>query len=154
MKAVVCQHAELRIDELPEPVPARGQVRLRVLRCGICGSDLHARTGSDEWAEMAERGGDHRFARSDQAIVYGHEFWGEVAEHGPKTRGTVPTGTPTPSCGLRAGRSAHDKGAADQPPLSGHAAEASSGSVSTGVLTSSARRIERARCRRSPRPSR
>src|SRR4051794_20821173 len=95
MKAVVCQHAELRVDELPEPVPARGQVRLRVLRCGICGSDLHARTGSDDWAAMAERGGYDRFARSDQPVVYGHEFCGEVAEHGPKTRGTVPTGTPT-----------------------------------------------------------
>src|SRR3954471_21414062 len=95
MKAVVCQHADLRVDELPEPVPAGGQVRLRVLRCGICGSDLHARTGSDEWAEMAERSGYHRFARSDQPVVYGHEFCGEVAEHGPKTRGTVPTGTPT-----------------------------------------------------------
>src|SRR5215216_6791129 len=89
MKAVVCQNAEL-----PEPAPARGQVRLRVMRCGICGSDLHARTGADEWAEMATRGGYHRFARSDQPIVYGHEFCGEVAEHGPKTRGTVPTGAP------------------------------------------------------------
>ena len=27
-------------------------------------------------------------------MVYGHEFSGEVAEYGPKTRGTVPTGTP------------------------------------------------------------
>src|SRR5215211_6382439 len=94
MKAVVCQNAELRVDELPEPAPARGQVRLRVMRCGICGSDLHARTGADEWAEMATRGGYHRFARSDQPIVYGHEFCGEVAENGPKTRGTVPTGAP------------------------------------------------------------
>src|SRR5215212_332876 len=94
MKAVVCQHAELRVDDLPAPVPAPGHVRLRVLRCGICGSDLHARTGADEWAEMATRGGYHRFARSDQPIVYGHEFCGEVAEHGPKTRGTVPAGAP------------------------------------------------------------
>src|SRR3954454_8417387 len=93
MKAVVCHHAELRVDELPEPVPARGQVRLRVLRCGICGSDLHARTGADDWAEMAQRSGYDRFARSDQPIVYGHELCGEVAEHGPKTRGTVATGT-------------------------------------------------------------
>ncbi len=40
MKAVVCQHAELRVAEMPEPTPASGQVRLRVLRCGICGSKL------------------------------------------------------------------------------------------------------------------
>src|SRR6476646_2934770 len=94
MKAVICQHEELRVDDVPDPVPAAGQVRLRVVRCGICGSDLHARTGSDQWAELAVRQGYDRFARSDQAVVYGHEFSGEVAEYGPKTRGTVPTGTP------------------------------------------------------------
>lgn len=94
MKAVVCQHTELRVEELPDPTPARGQVRLRVLRCGICGSDLHARTGADEWAELAVRGGYDRFATSADPVVYGHEFCGEVAEYGPKTKATVPEGTP------------------------------------------------------------
>lgn len=94
MEAVVCQNAELRVEQLPEPVPGRGQVRLQVLRCGICGSDLHAREGCDEWAEMAARSGYDRFARSDQPIVFGHEFCGEVAEYGPGTRARLPAGTP------------------------------------------------------------
>lgn len=94
MKAVVCQHAELRVEDVAEPDPARGQVRLRVLRCGICGSDLHARTGADAWADLAVRSGYDRFARSDQPVVYGHEFCGEVAEYGPKTKASVPAGTP------------------------------------------------------------
>ena len=94
MKAVVCQNAELAVDELPDPVPAKGQVRLQTLRCGICGSDLHARTGTDHWAEMAVRGGYHRFGRSHEQVVFGHEFCGEVAEHGPGSRKTVPAGTP------------------------------------------------------------
>jgi threonine dehydrogenase-like Zn-dependent dehydrogenase len=94
VKAVTCHHAELRVAEMPEPRPASGQVRLRVLRCGICGSDLHARHGSDQWADMAARGGYHRLARSSEPIVYGHEFCGEVAEYGPKTRGALPPGTP------------------------------------------------------------
>jgi threonine dehydrogenase-like Zn-dependent dehydrogenase len=93
MKAVVCQHAELRVEDRPEPVPERGQVRLRVLRCGICGSDLHARHGMDSWAEMAASVGYDRFARSDQPVVFGHEFCGEVAEHGPGCRRSSPTGT-------------------------------------------------------------
>ena len=84
MKAVICQHEELRVDEVSDPVPAAGQVRLRVVRCGICGSDLHARTGSDQWAELAVRQGYDRFARSDQPVVFGHEFSGEVAEYGPE----------------------------------------------------------------------
>jgi threonine dehydrogenase-like Zn-dependent dehydrogenase len=93
MRAVVCSNAELEVVERPEPVPGQGQVRIEVLRCGICGSDLHARHGCDAWAEMAARAGYHRFARSEQKIVFGHEFCGEVAEHGPRCRKGSPTGT-------------------------------------------------------------
>ena len=93
MRAVVCTNAELGVAERPEPTPARGQVRLEVLRCGICGSDLHARHGLDKWADLAVRAGYHRFARSDQPIVFGHEFCGEVAEHGPGCRKSAAAGT-------------------------------------------------------------
>src|SRR4051812_18021067 len=61
MRAVACRHGELGVVELDEPTPARGQVRLEVLRCGICGSDLHARHGIDTWAELAQRLGYDRF---------------------------------------------------------------------------------------------
>ena len=94
MRAVVCHAAELEVVDRPEPTPGPGQVRLEVLRCGICGSDLHARHGIDEWADLAERTGYDRFGRSDQQVVFGHEFCGSVAEYGPKTKGAVPTGTP------------------------------------------------------------
>jgi threonine dehydrogenase-like Zn-dependent dehydrogenase len=93
MKAVVCRNAELDVVERPEPEPGNGQVRLQVLRCGICGSDLHARHGTDQWAELAVRVGYDRFARSEQPIVFGHEFCGEIAEHGPGCRKSAPSGT-------------------------------------------------------------
>jgi threonine dehydrogenase-like Zn-dependent dehydrogenase len=93
MRAVVCSNAELEVVERPEPVPARGHVRIEVLRCGICGSDLHARHGCDAWADLAARVGYHRFARSEDEVVFGHEFCGEVAEHGPGCRKSSPTGT-------------------------------------------------------------
>jgi threonine dehydrogenase-like Zn-dependent dehydrogenase len=93
VKAVVCQHAELTVEDRPDPVPGRGQVRLKVLRCGICGSDLHARHGMDSWAQMAAEVGYDRFARSNQPVVFGHEFCGEVAEHGPGCRGGSPSGS-------------------------------------------------------------
>src|SRR4051812_134119 len=94
MKAVVCQHAELGVVDLPDAPLGKGQVRLEVLRCGICGSDLHARTGIDHWAELAENLGYHRFARSTDAVVFGHEFSGAVAEYGPGCRADVATGAP------------------------------------------------------------
>ena len=94
MRAVACQNGELQLGDAPDPVPGPGQVRIEVLRCGICGSDLHARHGSDRWAELAARVGYDRFARTDQSIIFGHEFSGTVVEHGPKCRVSVPTGTP------------------------------------------------------------
>lgn len=94
MRAVVCQHAQLEVADVPEPTPAPGQVRLEVVRCGICGSDLHARHGIDEWAKLSERIGYERFGRSAQRLVFGHEFSGTVAEYGPKTTRKVAPGTP------------------------------------------------------------
>ncbi len=93
MRAVTCTNAELEVVERPQPVPGRGQVLLQVLRCGICGSDLHARHGCDELADVAAKVGYERFARSDEPIVFGHEFSGEVAEHGTGCRRTVQAGS-------------------------------------------------------------
>jgi len=93
MRAVICSHGELDVLERPEPVPGRGQVRISVLRCGICGSDLHARHGIDAWADMSARAGYDRLARSGDQLVFGHEFSGEVAEHGPGCRKDAPVGT-------------------------------------------------------------
>ena len=93
MRAVVCQNNALRVDELPEPVPAQGQVRLRVLRCGICGSDLHAQHGSDDWADVAARGGYRGVGRSTEQVVFGHEFCGEIIDYGPGTRRHLSSGT-------------------------------------------------------------
>jgi threonine dehydrogenase-like Zn-dependent dehydrogenase len=94
MRAVVCQQAELRVEDLPELEPARGQARVEVTRCGICGSDLHARHGVDSWAKIADSVGYHRFARSTEPVVFGHEYCGTVAEYGPSTKATLPIGTP------------------------------------------------------------
>ncbi len=94
MKVVSCTNAELAVAERPEPTPGRGQVRIRTLRCGICGSDLHARHGCDDLADMTARLGYDRFARSSEPVVFGHEFCGEVAEHGPGCKRAAPEGTP------------------------------------------------------------
>jgi threonine dehydrogenase-like Zn-dependent dehydrogenase len=94
MRAVSCQHGELSTVDLDEPRPGTGQVRIRTLRCGICGSDLHARTGIDEWAKLTDRLGYKRLGRSHESLIFGHEFCGEVLEYGPGCREYVPSGTP------------------------------------------------------------
>ncbi|MGO8907449.1 MAG: zinc-binding dehydrogenase [Solirubrobacteraceae bacterium] len=94
MKAVGCKQAELEVVDLPSPQPANGQVLIDVLRCGICGSDLHARHHCDELAGIMAEIGYDGFMRSDQQIVFGHEFCGEVAEYGPRCRKKTPMGAP------------------------------------------------------------
>ena len=94
MDAVTCREARLEVAELPPPRPGKGQVLIDVLRCGICGSDLHARHHADELADVMVEAGYDAFMRSDQRIVLGHEFCGEVAEYGPECRKRTPTGTP------------------------------------------------------------
>ncbi len=32
---------DLRVEEVPEPDQGRGEVKVKVKYCGICGSDLH-----------------------------------------------------------------------------------------------------------------
>lgn len=94
MRAVVCERSTLEVAELPAPVPARGQVLLDVVACGICGSDLHARKHSDEMADAAAATGYAHAMRPEQRVVLGHEFCGTVSDYGPKARGALAPGTP------------------------------------------------------------
>ncbi|GAA0449364.1 L-threonine 3-dehydrogenase [Streptomyces olivaceiscleroticus] len=73
MKALVKQHAEpgLWLTDVPEPGTGPGDVLIKVLRTGICGTDLHIRKW-DGWARQAV----------STPLVLGHEFVGEVAAVG------------------------------------------------------------------------
>lgn len=115
MKAVTCTAGELVVAEVPDPVPARGQLVLRVLRCGICGSDLHARRHSDELADVTAGVGYDGIFRSTDRVVLGHEFVGEVVARGPGTRvadGTRMVAFPL----LRSGGAIHPTGLSPSAP--------------------------------------
>jgi D-arabinitol dehydrogenase (NADP+) len=60
-------HSELR--ELPLPEAGRGEVRLRVLACGVCGTDAHIYAG--------------HIRNARPPAVLGHEIYGEVDRVGP-----------------------------------------------------------------------
>src|SRR5579859_3165073 len=73
MKALVKAEAGpgLWLRDVPEPEPGPGEVLIRVLRTGICGTDLHI----EAWNEWAQ-------ATIHPPLVIGHEFVGEVAKLG------------------------------------------------------------------------
>jgi threonine dehydrogenase-like Zn-dependent dehydrogenase len=111
MKAVACQDGKLEVVDLPSPEPAHGQVLVDVRRCGICGSDLHARHHADEQADVLDEAGYDGFMRSDQRVVFGHEFYGEVADYGPACRRKLGAGAPVVALPLlRRGRDVHPIG--------------------------------------------
>ena len=95
MRAVVCRGAELAPADVPAPSPAAGQLVLDVVRCGICGSDLHARRHADAIADVAAEVGYDGLMRSGEEIVLGHEFSGVVSARGRGTR--IAEGTPVVS---------------------------------------------------------
>ncbi len=69
MKAVVKAAAGpgVEIRDVPVPAPGPGELLLRVLRAGICGTDLHIY----EWDEWSRN-------RIRPPVVIGHEFVGEI----------------------------------------------------------------------------
>jgi len=90
--------ADMRIERVPHPgSPGAGQVLLRVLAVGVCGSDLHTFRHA--------RIGD---TRVESPLVLGHEFVGVVEEVGagtedgrfrPLTPGTRVAVDPAQPCG-------------------------------------------------------
>jgi 2-desacetyl-2-hydroxyethyl bacteriochlorophyllide A dehydrogenase len=83
----------LVVDDVPDPRPGAGQVLVRTLACGICGSDLHTLQHGDQMVEMSTEGSDFapeglpslELMDLDRDVVMGHEFCGEVVELGENT---------------------------------------------------------------------
>jgi threonine 3-dehydrogenase len=73
MKALVKSRREpgLWLEEVPEPAIGINDLLIRVLRTGICGTDLHIY----EWDAWAQR-------TIPTPLIIGHEFVGEVVEVG------------------------------------------------------------------------
>ena len=63
------EYERLEVTEQPDPKPARGEVRLRVAACGICGSELEAFR--------------NRSPRRVPPLILGHEFCGVVESVAP-----------------------------------------------------------------------
>ncbi len=62
---------DLRFEDVPEPVPGPGEVKVRIIYAGICGTDLR------EYAV-----GPYMLPPDTESITLGHEFSGVVVEIG------------------------------------------------------------------------
>ena len=75
---------DIRVEETPRPVPGAEDVLIRVMACGVCGTDVHIYEG------------DKGAAAVHPPVILGHEFAGVVeagAAHparGSDLRGSQP----------------------------------------------------------------
>jgi len=93
MKAVSCKQGKLSVIDKPELVPGKGHVILDVLRCGICGSDLHMRTHCNHYTKTLQQAGVDGSMTFEQDVVMGHEFCGEVVDFGSGCHKKIKPGT-------------------------------------------------------------
>ena len=93
MQAVIRRGSALVCEQVNDPVPGRGQVLLRTLACGICGSDLHALQHGAHLAELGRRSGARTVLDPDRDLVFGHEFCGEIVDYGPGSNRRLKPGT-------------------------------------------------------------
>lgn len=92
MRAVVMRNSQLVTDTVPDPTPGPGEVLVKTLACGICGSDLHALKHADKMVEAARETGAPFQLDLQRDVVMGHEFCAEVLDYGPGTSGAAAAG--------------------------------------------------------------
>jgi len=93
MRAAIFRDGDMVVDALPDPTPGEGQVLVKTLACGICGSDLHAFHHAPKMVEIAERSGGGFGMDLKRDIVFGHEFCVEILDYGPGAQKTLKPGT-------------------------------------------------------------
>lgn len=99
MNSIVMLDGSVRLKQVEIPKPEAGQVLVRSLACGICGSDLHITRHADEVFDvfhqlglMPDEVGEHA------QVMLGHEFCAEIVEYGADTQQTLPVGSESPLC--------------------------------------------------------
>ena len=92
MRAAVMRNARLVVDDIAAPVPGSGEVLVKTLACGICGSDLHALKHAPAMVAASQESGGAFQMDLSQDIVMGHEFCAEILDFGPDTQRTLKPG--------------------------------------------------------------
>ena len=90
---------DVRIEDVPEPTPGPGEVKIELAFNGVCGSDLHEYFSAPTFVPVEP----HPQTGVSAPVVLGHEFSGTVTEVGADVTSTAPGQRaalrPTYSCG-------------------------------------------------------
>jgi (R,R)-butanediol dehydrogenase/meso-butanediol dehydrogenase/diacetyl reductase len=84
MKAAVWHgKKDVRIEDVPEPKTGKGEVKIKVHWCGICGTDVHEYAAGPIFLPVEP----HPLTGKKVPIILGHECSGEVVEVGEGVEG-------------------------------------------------------------------
>lgn len=92
MQAVLMERGRLWVESVPVPKPGPGEVLVKTLACGICGSDLHAAKHTEAFVQTSREAGGAFQLTTFNPVVMGHEFCAEVVEYGAQTERTINSG--------------------------------------------------------------
>ena len=87
------ERGKLTKVNLPDPEPRAGEILVKSIACGICGSDLHAARHTDDFVKTSREAGGAFKLTTFNPVILGHEFCAEVVDYGPKTERSVATGS-------------------------------------------------------------
>src|SRR5271170_1464021 len=93
MRAAIMRDKKIVVGDVATPAPGAGEVLVKTLACGICGSDLHALKYAEKMVESSRRSGAPFMMDLKRDIVMGHEFCAEVVDYGPDTQKRLKVGT-------------------------------------------------------------
>jgi threonine dehydrogenase-like Zn-dependent dehydrogenase len=93
MRAAVMRGSKILVDTVPDPEPREGEVLVRTLVCGICGSDLHALQHGDLMVEASREAGAPTVMDLSRDVIMGHEFCAEILDYGPNAARRLRPGT-------------------------------------------------------------
>nr|WP_321385449.1 zinc-binding dehydrogenase [uncultured Vibrio sp.] len=94
MNSIVLQDGSIHLQQVDVPKPAPGQVLVRSLACGICGSDLHIARHTGEVFDVYRKLGVMSESMDDHTeVMLGHEFCAEIVEYGDETQQALPVGS-------------------------------------------------------------
>lgn len=93
MRAAVMRDSKIIVATVPDPEPRAGEILVRTLACGICGSDLHALQHTEQMVQASIEAGAPSVMDPGRDVIMGHEFCAEIVDHGPNASQRLKTGT-------------------------------------------------------------
>lgn len=92
MRAAILRDRKITVENVPALKPAAGQVLVRTLVCGICGTDLNLYHNGQRMVDFSKSCGHPNPIDLKKGVIMGHEYCAEVIEYGKNTNKRIPVG--------------------------------------------------------------